>query len=125
MGIVPLAAVLLCGFYGWRLNGGKSAVLGYVLFAVGGFISVMNFYLSFLRYPVYRLLKGKNAEYHWVSGIPLFGILSVVGLVCIPRYTWLSVLAFLFLILDTGGIPWFVISAWKDESLWNSKGKQD
>jgi hypothetical protein len=42
---------------------------------LGGVISVLNFYLSWLRYPLYRLRGGKRESYRFVSGIPLFGSL--------------------------------------------------
>lgn len=45
-------------------------VFGYALFGLGAVISVANFYNSFLRQSVHRLL---NREYHWASSLPLVG----------------------------------------------------
>ncbi len=42
---------------------------------LGGALSAHNFYLSLLRYPLYRLCGGKRESYRFVSGIPLFGSL--------------------------------------------------
>lgn len=117
VGILPFV-VVFCRFLGWGLMGGKAAVLGFVLFGVGGVISIVNFYLSFLRYWVHVLLRGKDVEYRWVSGIPLFGFLTVVGVLLIPQSLWVGLLALLFLVIDTGGIQWFVLSTWKDDSFW-------
>lgn len=117
LGATPFLTVLCFSFVDWRLE----LTIGYFVFAFGGFLCMVNFYLSFLRYPIHRLFGGKDAEYQWVSGIPLFGILSVLGLVMIPKSGWLSLLALLFLLIDTGGIQWFVIATWKDDSLWNPK----
>jgi hypothetical protein len=113
----------MLGYTLWKLDYGiiKTTTLGYSLFALGGLISVTNFYLHILRYPIHRLRHGKDAKYKWVSGIPLLGCLSVVGLLSLPKSLWLSVLAFLFLCIDVGGIQWFVIFTWKDDSLWNPK----
>ena len=119
--IAPFIVVCLCSFYDWRVLGGKLATLGYILFALGAIISIMNFYLSFLRYPLHRVRHGKDAEYRWVSGIPLFGILSVIGLIHIPKSLLLNISTFLLLIIDTGGIQWFVVSTWKDNSFWNTE----
>ncbi len=121
IGAVPFIVVLFCSFSEWRLNFGMLTVFGYCLFGFGGFISIGNFYFSFLRYPIHRLRHGKDAKYQWVSGIPLMGILSVVGLIHLPKSLWLNVLAFLFLCIDTGGIQWFVICTWKADSMWNPK----
>jgi len=31
----------------------------------------------------------------------------------------LAAVALLVLTIDTGGLPWFLVSTWHDESLWN------
>ncbi len=48
-----------------------------VLLALGGIVCCVNFYLSFLRYPVHRMLGKKKEEYRWISDIPVFGSLFV------------------------------------------------
>jgi hypothetical protein len=55
-------------------------IIAYMLFGLGGFFCLLNFYLSFLRYPIYRLPGGGNKEYKWSSGAPVLGSLFV-GLV--------------------------------------------
>ena len=81
------------------------AVLAYVLFALGTFLCCLNFYLSFLRYPLCKLL---GREYKWVSGIPVFGSLLVVIAVPVlhesPVLFWSGITIAL---LDTGGLHWF------------------
>ena len=115
LGTTPILIVLLCTFWDWRLFGGRHVVYGYVWFAVGGVASVFNFYISFLRHRIYCWRYGKDAEYQWNSGAPMIGFASVVGLALIPRSLWLSVLAFVLLAADTGGIQWFAIQAWKHD----------
>ena len=117
--IVPFGIVLALTMTNWRILAGRLVYFGYVLFAIGGLISCVNFYLSFLRYPVHRLLGGTKEDYHWVSGFPLFGTLTIIaGLPFLPWSMWLSLLTFVFLLIDTGGIPWFIIAVWRDDSFW-------
>jgi hypothetical protein len=113
----------MLGYTLWKLGYGiiKTTTLGYSLFALGGLISVVNFYLVVLRYVIHRIRHGKDVECKFISGVPLFGCLSIFGLLLLPKSLWLSALAFLFLCIDVGGIQWFVIFTWKDDSLWNPK----
>lgn len=41
------------------------------LLVLGGLLCGLNFYLSFLRYPVHRMMGKKKEEYRGVSGIPV------------------------------------------------------
>jgi hypothetical protein len=79
--------------------------VAYVLFALGSLVSGLNFYLSFLRYPLYKLL---GRRFRWVSGFPLVGSLSLVVSVVLlresPLLFWGGIIIAL---LDTGGLHWF------------------
>lgn len=121
IGIAPFGVVLFCSLSIWRIGDGKAIILGYTLFLLGGFFSIVNFYLQVLRYPIHCMRHGEDAKYQWISGIPLLGILSVIGLAFLPKSLWLNVITFLLLCGDLGGIQWFVIFTWKDDSLWNPK----
>lgn len=85
---------------------------------VGGALSLLNFYLSWLRYPVYRLLGGKEESYRFVSGIPLFGSLllwiAAAFLYSGPVWMWSSLAVSFF---DMGGLHVFaivmLIAAWR------------
>jgi hypothetical protein len=78
----------------------------YIIFAMGSLISLLNFYLSFLRYGVYKLLK---KECKWESGIPLFGSLFLfVSLMFLYKNLWILILGIALILIDTGGILWFV-----------------
>ena len=46
--------------------------VGIVLFCLGAIGTVANFWLSFLDYPLHRLLGGSPADYHRMSGLPFF-----------------------------------------------------
>ncbi len=80
-------------------------ILAYCLFAVGAFVSILNFHLSFIRPLICRL---RRQQYRFVSGFPLVGsLLLIVSFFCFPRdhsVRWATLIIALF---DTGGIHWF------------------
>ncbi|MFQ5804069.1 MAG: hypothetical protein ACE5JQ_14355 [Candidatus Methylomirabilales bacterium] len=83
--------------------------LGYVSLIVGGFSCALNFYLSFLRYPLHKLRRGGDVEYRWVSGIPVVGsLLVLMSLASLHLETWLLYAALILMLVDTGGIHWFL-----------------
>ncbi len=86
----------------------------FCFFGVGAFLCALNFYLSFLRYPLY-CLRGRKAEYRYVSGAPLFGSLLVAALVFpLELPNWARVASFALVALDTGGLHWIIgIVAWQ------------
>lgn len=74
----------------------------------GGFICCLNFYLSFLRYPLHRWAGKKKDEYRWSSGVPLLGSLFVLlSLLARWQTPWISIVSILLILIDTGGIHWF------------------
>lgn len=91
---------------------GGSPLLSFVSYAVfvfGSHISLTNFYLSFLRYPIYRLRGGDERAYKWISGIPILGSLCiVVSMLLINMPDWLWWLGLILALLDTAGLHWFV-----------------
>ena len=83
------------------------SLIKYALFVFAAWLCVLNFYLCFLRYPLY-LRSGKPKEsYKFISGIPVFGSLILYLLV---RYTNLPSPVFyagvVLIIIDTGGLHW-------------------
>lgn len=90
------------------------SIIDALLIAGGGAISCLNFYLSFIRYPLHRWRGKPRSEFRWISGFPLVGSLGlVIGLV-LMRFsrgvlpTPLLAVALVIAVLDTGGIHWFV-----------------
>jgi hypothetical protein len=45
--------------------------VAFAVFALGAFICLLNFYLSFVRYPLHRWRGLPKESYQWVSGFPL------------------------------------------------------
>jgi len=85
----------------------------WLLFAAGGFVCLLNAYLSWLRYPLFRLRGGQPDDYRWVSGFPWIGSLLVVvawgGEIREQGSLALDVLAWSLVAVDTGGIHWFLL----------------
>lgn len=80
----------------------------YILLVIGCFISLLNFYLSFVRYLIFRWRGGSANDYHWISGYPLVGsILVVLSLLLMPASFWLLWFGIVCAVLDTGGLHWF------------------
>jgi hypothetical protein len=83
------------------------SVFKWTFFVFGGYICILNFYISFLRYRVH-LWRGLSKEsFKFVSGIPLLGSLIVYLLL---RYMNLppamQYVAIGLIVIDTGGIHW-------------------
>jgi len=80
-----------------------------ILFCLGSFICAMNFYLSFVRYPIFLLRGGRKSEYQWISGAPFIGSVSAaVGLVSLYETRWILIAGLLLILVDTGGVHWFL-----------------
>jgi len=80
-------------------------------------ISTMNFYLSFIRPVLFR----RWSDYHFVSGYPGIGTVLVLLSVAVGWSSGLlCLLSLIALLMNTGGVPWFIIVTWSDTSLWDS-----
>ena len=84
-------------------------------------VALLNFHMSFVRPALYRWRRGSKEEYRHISGIPLFGnMLAVIGGV-IGFGDWRAGTIGMFAVaLDTGGLPWFLLTTWRDDSLWDA-----
>jgi hypothetical protein len=105
--ISPLATVLT--FISW------------VALVVGGALCLLNFYLSWLRYPLHRLRRRSKESYHSTSGAPLVGSLLVaLSMFGLRSVTAVVPVAIALIVIDTGGIHWLLGSqiyhAWRANS---------
>jgi hypothetical protein len=83
-------------------------ILAYILFGLGGFLSILNFYMSFIR-PAIHVMRGRG-EYRFVSGFPLVGSLMLVAAFFLfPAGHILRPAALVIALFDTGGIHWFCV----------------
>jgi hypothetical protein len=79
------------------------------LLVLGAVISGSNFYLSFVRYPLFRMGGGRDEAFRNVSGIPLFGSLLLwVAAAMAWQEPWVAFSSLAISLLDTGGLHWFV-----------------
>ena len=86
-----------------------STTLAWIAFVLGALLCLTNFYLSFLLYPVHRLRGFPRESYRWESGIPVFGSLFVgLSLFGLHSLSAMQPAALLLMVIDTGGIHWFV-----------------
>ncbi len=84
-------------------------VCALVLLFPGGMICLWNFYLAFLRYPLFRFTGGQRADYRWDSGLPLIGSAIVaVAALCSLGDPWLLWPAIGLIVIDTGGLHWAI-----------------
>lgn len=117
--ILPLVTVTLSAYI---YDGRSMQWWSWTLIGFGLIIGAINFHLSFIRPLIHKFRYTNMDDYRFVSGIPLFGTLIAVASAWACQGNPISiVIAFIILLVDTGGLPWFVISTWKDNSLWGNK----
>ena len=94
--------------------------IGYALVALGTIVATLNLYLSFGRYFFYRLRHCSADGYRHISGFPFIGTILVVGggLVSFGSVP-VAVLGLMTMVLDTGGTLWYLVSTWRDSTLWD------
>lgn len=113
--------LLLASLVFWTMySDGGFAGLG--LAVAGLLFGILNSYLSFVRPWLYHWRRGSMDGHRFVSGLPLFGTLfvvfgGVVGFGELPT----ALIGLATLVLDTGGLPWFLIATWHDRSLWDAE----
>ena len=93
--------------------------LSWAAFLLGGFIALLNAFLSFIR-PLFLKLRARlPEEQHYVSGIPILAsfLLMLSTIALYPRL-WPCFAVSVLLLLDTGGPLWFLICTWKDDFVW-------
>jgi amino acid transporter len=85
------------------------AIAGWLLLSLGGFISLLNFHLSFTRYLYHRLRRRRKEEYRFISGFPFIGqLLCLLSLLFFDTPSYPQLIAIIAALLDTGGFHWFI-----------------
>ncbi|HXY35226.1 MAG TPA: hypothetical protein VEI07_13430 [Planctomycetaceae bacterium] len=98
-----------------------TALTSYGLYVVllAAVVGVFNFWLS-MRPLLYRLKHGSSEGYHHTSGIIIVATLAVViGVLLSFGHIVTASLGLLVLLIDTGGLPWFLAVTWRDSRLWD------
>ncbi|MDT7778120.1 MAG: hypothetical protein QOC99_632 [Acidobacteriota bacterium] len=85
-------------------------VVGFIICGFGALITLVNFYSSYVSYPLHRLIS-KDKPFTYSSPVPIVGSLLLwLGAIWLRSagsvgWRWLLVLS----LLDTGGIHWFLL----------------
>jgi hypothetical protein len=91
--------------------------------ALGGLlVALSNAYLSWGRGRLYRWRHGGMDGYRNVSVLP--GIGTALATLAATwgfgdRYT--AIVGLVVLVMDTGGLPWFLVATWRDRGLWDDE----
>jgi hypothetical protein len=118
IGVAPVFLLAVSIAYG-STHSTKQNAIGFALVALGTLVATLNFYLSFVRYFLYRLRQGSAVGYRNVSGFPIVGTLLVTagGLISFGSAP-IAVFGLFTMFIDTGGSLWFLESNWRDSSFW-------
>ncbi len=116
--IIPFGVAVGLGISGSRILEGEWVKTGVCVYSLGAWVCLLNFYTSFLRFPIHRLRGGSEEDYKFVSGIPLVGVLVLLGMALLPINTYITLASIALIVMDTGSVTWFVISIWGDDSMW-------
>lgn len=93
---------------------------GLTLALIGLLIGLLNGYLSFGRPSIHRWRYGDLNDYHHASGVPLLGSVIVTVATSIGYGDLrVGIVGIVTLVIDTGGLPWFLIMTWRDRAFWN------
>jgi hypothetical protein len=86
-------------------------------------VGVANAYLAFVRPARYRAAHAGNTDgFRFASGAPVVGTLIAIAASILGRGSVIpAVLSVITLCVDTGGLPWFLVQAWHDDSFWGSR----
>jgi hypothetical protein len=116
----PVALAVASGFGSLgRAHAARMTVGGFAL-ALALVVAAANFYLSFVRTALYHRRHGSFEGQRNISAVPLFGtVFGLLGSALGFGSLACAVMALTVLLVDTGGLPWFVFWTWKDASFWD------
>jgi hypothetical protein len=117
--LAPLALMMASAVAG-RVRPRRSGT-GVGLAIAGLLVATLNFHLGVIRPSVYARRHGSTDGLRNISGIPLFGTIFVVAGGLVGFGDWrAAAIGSVALALDLGGLPWFLVATWRDESLWDA-----
>jgi hypothetical protein len=113
--ILPLA--LLFGSFAYGLVRPRDTGIGLWCMLPASLIALLNVYLSWIRPAIHFLVQGSMTRYRFASGIPAIGTFLILtgGLLGFGNRTT-ALTGIVLLLLDTGGLPWFVVATLNDRS---------
>ncbi|MGN6366811.1 MAG: hypothetical protein ACTHN5_00840 [Phycisphaerae bacterium] len=84
-------------------------LIGLTCLTLGTLITAINFYTSFLRYPLHRRRGGTRENFRFISGFPLLGsFLLFLALLFLSHHPPLQWTALAIALLDAGGPHWLI-----------------
>jgi hypothetical protein len=99
---------------------GTALTYGLYIVLFAAVIGAFNFTFSFVRPLLYRLIHGSREGYQHISGFPGVGtLIVVVGVLLSFGDIITASVGLLVLLIDTGGLPWFIAVTWKYSSSWD------
>jgi hypothetical protein len=85
--------------------------IGLALFAVGGLVAWVNFYTSFIQYPLHRWRGGTRADFRGASGFPIVGLMCLLlAAFCLGDHRVLMWSALVVALFDTSGPQWVILA---------------
>jgi hypothetical protein len=112
--ILLLEASLFYGLAGHDLWRPAGLVVELLALLVGGH----NLYLS-CRGAIHQWRFGSLDGYRHISGLPAVGsMLAILGVFLGFGSIVAAVIGLVAVAVDTGGLPWFLVCIWHDESFW-------
>jgi|GEM_PF-2313441 len=106
----------------WNSETRNTWNFNFFLLFLGTLGVLLNLYLHVFRPFFYKFKHGSMESYRFISGIPLFSSLAgVYSAFWLTPLIWPCLLATVLLLSDVGGVVWFLIFTWKDDSLWSPR----
>ncbi len=126
--------IVLCGLPVWLAvvsialsfhHSRPAGVTGFYCLVWAGAIALLNLHLSYLQPRLYYRKHKSMDGYQSVYGFPILGTMALIAAVLFNfQHLLTGILAICILIIDIGGLPWFLIMTWKDASLWDGENKE-
>jgi hypothetical protein len=116
--LAPVALVVASAVTGryWP----RTSPVGLAIVVGGLAVAGLNVYLAVIRPSLYVRRHGSTEGYRHVSGLPLVGTGLVVVGGAVGFADWrVAAVGLVVLAADLGGLPWFLVAAWSDRSLWD------
>jgi hypothetical protein len=102
------------------LQSRKASLVVLVMLLPALWLAVVNSHLAFIRPWRHKQRFGDFVSYRHVSVIPVIGnVLVVLAMLQAMGSRSVAVVGLILLVLDAGGLPWFLVFTWRDRSLWN------
>ncbi|MDQ8196420.1 hypothetical protein QEH59_18470 [Coraliomargarita sp. SDUM461004] len=83
--------------------------------------TALNLWITLILPSIQKKKNESNGTNHSTSVFPILGTLFAFG-ACLVGFghTTPSILALIAFLLDLGGLPWFIVFTWRDQSFWDT-----